>query len=253
MDIRDVIYVHLNEKERFVLTYGIEFSEFYKVLFSTLPSLLLLKHQYDDGEFHSHTQFEYIPNHSLAKFSKDNHYGYGDFVWIDFEEVEALDVLEGQPIAELLYLGHKMEPLKTPFWQSLNNQYVYLAHDDGWFNKTYYKRMDSFFTLFSEVIANKSSELKAEKALLGIKKKRVYPVIPLEMVTELKRFMREGMVLSLQKASQNRSKLEIPIWVLGDFDNMDDMYEEYEKNSKQKMDAKLTFDKKTKEWQITIL
>lgn len=146
-----------------------------------------------------------------------------------------------------------MEPLKTSFWQTLNNQYVYLAHDDGWFNKTYYKQMDSFFTLFSEVIANKASELKTEKALLGIKKKRLYPAVPFEMVTELKRFMREGMVISLQKAYQNRSKLEIPIWIVGDFDNMDDMYEEYEKHSKQKMDAKLTFDKKMKEWQITIL
>ncbi|HWJ77279.1 MAG TPA: hypothetical protein VNR61_04270 [Niallia sp.] len=253
LDIRDVMYVHINEKERFVLTYGIEFREFYQVLADSLSSLLLLKHNYEDGELNIHTQFEYVPNHGLTKFSMDDHYGYGDFVWIDFEELDVLDILGGQAIAELLYLGHKMEPLKTPFFQALNNQYVYLAHDDGWFNKIYYKNMNAFYRLFSEVVANKASELKTEKALLGIKKKRLYPSIPLEIITELKRFMKEGMVISIHKAYQNRSKLEIPIWVLGDFDNMDDMYEEYEKNSKQKMDAKLTFDKKSKEWQITIL
>jgi hypothetical protein len=48
-------------------------------------------------------------------------------------------------------------------------------------------------------------------------------------------------------------KLEIPIWVLGDFDNMDDMYEEYEKNAKQKSDALLVFDKKLREWQLAIV
>ena len=253
MDIRDVVYVHINEKERFVLTYGIEFREFYKVLFDTLSSLLLLKHQYDDVEFNSHTQFEYVLQSNLAKLSSDDVYGYGDFVWIDFDETDTLDVLDGLAIAELLYLGHKKEPLRNPFFQTLNNQYVYLAHDDGWFNKTYYRNMDSFYRLFSEVMAGKATGLKTEKALLGMKKKRLYPSIPLDIVSELKRFMREGMVISIQRAYQNRSKLEIPIWVLGDFDNMDDMYEEYEKNRKQKMDAKLTFDKKTKEWQITIL
>ena len=62
--------------------------------------------------------------------------------------------------------------------------------------------------------------------------------------------MREGVVLSIERAYQTRLKLEIPIWVLGDFDNMDDMYEEYEKNSKQKSDALLVFDKKLREWQL---
>lgn len=250
-DIRDVIYIHLNEKERFVLSYGIEFREFYKVLAETLSSILLLKHQYEDGEFHIHTQFEYVPNNKLAQLAMEDVYGYGDFVWVDFDEPEILDILEGQTIAELLYLGHKLEPLRKPFFQQLNNQYAYLAHDDGWFNKIYYKNMDSFYRLFEDVIANKVTDLKLEKVLLGLKKKRLYPSLPNEIVMELKRYMREGMVLSIEKASQTRLKIEIPIWILGDFDNMDDMHEEYEKNCKQKSDALLIFDKKLREWQLT--
>ena len=249
-DIRDVVYIHLNEKERFVLSYGIEFREFYRILADTLSSILLLKHQYEDGEFHIHTQFEYVPNNKLAHLSREDVYGYGDFVWVDFDETETLDILEGQTIAELLYLGHKLEALRKPFFQQLNNQYAYLAHDDGWFNKIYYKNMDSFYRLFSEVLAHKVTDLKLEKVLLGMKKKRLYPPLPQEIVVELKRYMREGVVLSIERAYQTRLKLEIPIWVLGDFDNMDDMYEEYEKNSKQKSDALLVFDKKLREWQL---
>ncbi|CAI9395704.1 hypothetical protein ACTQ5K_06450 [Niallia sp. Sow4_A1] len=250
-DIRDVVYIHLNEKERFVLSYGIEFREFYRILAETLSSVLLLKHQFEDGEFNIHTQFEYVPNTKLAKLSKEDVYGYGDFVWVDFDETEILDILEGQTIAELLYLGHKLEPLRKPFFQQLNNQYAYLAHDDGWFNKIYYKNMDSFYQLFGDVIAKKVTDLKLEKGLLGLKKKRIYPSPPNEIVMELKHYMNEGMVLSIEKASQTRLKMEIPIWILGDFDNMDDMYEEYEKNSKQKTDALLIFDKKLREWHLT--
>jgi hypothetical protein len=38
--------------------------------------------------------------------------------------------------------------------------------------------------------------------------------------------------------------------VIGDFASMDDMYEEYEKNSRRPCDAKLIFDKKSQEWKI---
>ncbi|WP_445490607.1 hypothetical protein [Niallia sp. 03133] len=251
--IRDVIYIHLHEKERFVLSYGIEFSEFFQILGESIPSILLLKHKFEEGEFHSHTMLEYVPKPKLAKLVKEDVYGYGDFAWIDFEETEALDILEGQTIAELLYLGHIKDHLKAPFYQQLDNQFVYLAHDDGWFNKTYYKNLDKFYHLVCEVIASKLSQLKLEKALLGLKKKRTYPPITNQIMAVLKDYMKEGMVLSIQKTVQNRFRLEIPIWVIGDFSNMDSMYEEYEKKSRQTSDAKLIFDKKTKEWQVNIL
>ena len=41
------------------------------------------------------------------------------------------------------------------------------------------------------------------------------------------------MVLSLKGNVQNRLSIEIPMWVIGDFSNMDEMYEEYEKNSRR--------------------
>ncbi|TRZ36224.1 hypothetical protein CEQ21_11665 [Niallia circulans] len=252
-DIRDVVYIHLHEKERFVLSYGIEFYEFYHFLAQSISSILLLKHQFDDGELHTHTMFDYVPEQKLAKLAKEDVYGYGDFAWIDFEETEALDVLHGQTIAELLFLAHKRDHLKAPFYQHLNNQFVYLAHDDGWFNKTYYKNLPMFYSFFGEVISQKLNRLKADKTLFGVKKKRIFTPLSQQGVLLLKEMMKEGMVLSIQKASQNRLRIEIPIWIIGDFANMDDMYEEYEKRSKQgNVDGKLVYDKRTKEWEVII-
>jgi hypothetical protein len=49
---------------------------------------------------------------------------------------------------------------------------------------------------------------------------------------------------------QNRFRIELPMWVIGDFANMDDMYEEYEKSTKRPSEAKLIFDKKSREWKV---
>lgn len=248
--IRDIIYIHINEREQYTITYGIEFVEFAQTLLEKLNNLLLLKHNFDDGEFNMHTLHEFVPKERLNKLMADDVYGYGNFCWIDFEEEEALNELPSQAIAELLYLGHLKEHLKLPFYNHLSNRYVYLAHDDGWFNKTYYRDFSDLYQMLGEVIPEKMSQTKIEKTLLGLKKKRTYPSISNDILRLLKPLMREGALISIKDIDQNRMRIEIPIWSIGDFSNMDDMYEEYETIVKEPCDAKLVFDKKTREWKI---
>jgi hypothetical protein len=249
-DIRDVIYVHLNEKDQYVLSYGIEFAEFIISLSEYVNHLLLLKHHFDDGDFNMHTMLEYVPRKRIMKLAEDGVFGYGDFCWIDFEEIEGLNELPGQVLAELLYLGHVKEHLRSPFYSYLGNRYAYLARDDGWYNKTYYRDLNDFYSMLSQVIPMKLGSVKPEKTLLGIGRKKSYPPIDVHILQSLKGFMKEGVVLSLKGVIQNRFKLEIPMWVIGDFANMDDMYEEYEKNEKRAYEAKLIFDKKVREWKM---
>ncbi|WP_313804343.1 hypothetical protein [Cytobacillus sp.] len=248
--VRDIIYIHINEREHYTITYGIEFAQFAQSLFATLNNLLLLKHRYEDGDFNMHTLHEFVPKEKLKKLMEEDVYGYGDFCWIDFEEEEALNELPSQAIAELLYLGHLKEHLKLPFYNHLSNRYVYLAHDDGWYNKTYYRDFSDFYSLLGEVIPEKMGQTKVEKTLFGLKKKRSYPTISSDILRLLKPMMREGALLSVKDIEQNRTRIEIPIWTIGDFSNMDDMCEEYENIIKEPCDAKLVFDKKSREWKI---
>lgn len=246
--LRDLIYVHLNESDHYVLTYGIEFAEFAQSLSDLFNNFLLLKHRFDDTDFNMHTLHEYIPNDRIHKLIQDNVYDYGDFCWIDFEELEGLNELPGQELAELLYLGHLKDHLKIPFNSHLRNRFAYLAHDDGWWNKVYYKNMMDFYRMLGDVLAGKLTDKKLEKNLLGLRKKRTYPSIPLETLINMKSMMKEGLLFSVRDTVQSRTGIEIPIWVIGDFNNMDDMYDEYEKLAKAKCDMKLVFDKKTREW-----
>ncbi len=250
IEIRDLVYIHLNESSQYVISYGIEFSEFARSLPRPLNDLLLLKHRFDDGEFNRHTLLEYVPREKIGKLLNDNIYSYGAFCWVDFEEVEGLNELTGQEIAELLFLGHRKQHLKMPFYQKLGNRYVYLSHDDGWFTKNYYRHLNDFYRMMSNVISLKLAELKIEKTLLGVRKKRVYPPVNIEIILALSKFMREGAVLSLKNIVQNRLRIELPLWVMGDFDSMDDMFDEFKHVSRVKCDAKLIFDKRTREWSL---
>ncbi|CAM3618329.1 hypothetical protein [Cytobacillus oceanisediminis] len=248
--IRDLIYIHLNEQDQYVMTYGIEFAEFVRTLSDSINNLLLLKHRYEHGDYNMHTMFDYVSRDKLGRLVEDDVYSYGDFCWIDFEEEEAVNELPGQSIAELLYLGHVKEHLKPPFYNYLSNRYVYLAIDDGWFNRTYYRDLNDFYRMLGEVIPGKMGQMKVEKTLLGIKKKRTYPPISRDVLLSLKPLMKEGAVLSIKDIDQNRVRIEIPIWIIGDFANMDDMYDEYESIVKEPCEAKIVFDKKTREWKI---
>lgn len=249
-DIRELIYIQLNDDNQYVLSYGIEFFEFAQSVPSVFENILLLKHQFDDGDFNMRTMLEYVPMERMKKIIKDDVYSYGDFCWIDFEEVEGLNELTEQEIAELLYLGHLKQHIRKPFYNKLANKFVYLAHDDGWFNKTYYRNIDTFFAMLGGVITQKMGKLKVEKTIFGFGRKRSYPIIEREVLYSLADRMQEGLAISLEKATQNRNKIEIPLWVVGDFVNMDHMYEQYEVQSKGSSDAKLVFDRKVRDWRV---
>ncbi|MEH7109378.1 hypothetical protein [Bacillus sp. JJ1764] len=252
-DIRDLIYIHLNQTDQYVLSYGIEFDEFAATFAGSLNHLLLLKHRFDDADFNRHTLLEYCPEDRINRLAAEDVYSYGDFCWIDFTEEEVLNELSGQEMAELLYLGHHKQHLKSPFYKKLDNRFVYLAHDDGWFNKTYYRSFKDFFYLFSEVIASKMGELKPEKSLLGLRKKRTYPPVNKEILLSLTPFLKEGICISLRAADVQRNRVEIPVWVMGDFANMDDMYDEYQNILNEPFHAKIIFDRKTKEWKLNLM
>ncbi|PLS15884.1 hypothetical protein CVD28_20520 [Bacillus sp. M6-12] len=250
--IREILYLHLQTSERFVLSYGMTFREFTYSLNQPLQNILLLKAQFEEAEFNRNTLLEFVPREYVAKLVKEGVYGTGDFCWIDFDEEMGLDELDGPEIAELLYLGHCKNHLHIPFYRKLNNQFVYLAHDDGWFNKVYYRSIDSFYRIISNLFPLKLELLKLDRTWLGMKKKNEYTQVPGDVLLMLSRLMEEGAVFSFAGIQQNRSRLEIPIWVVGDFLNMDDMLEVFDDAKKQPPAAKLIYQRKSKEWSVII-
>jgi len=247
----ELLYIHLNDRDQYVLSSGIEFVEFGRSLSDSLNYILLLKHQSEEADFNRHTLLHYVSEDSLEKLMGENIASYGDFCWIDFEELEGLNVLSAQEIAEVLYLGHTKHHLKLPFYNQLGNKFAYMSHDDGWFSKVYYRNMNDFYRMLSQVISGKLTGVKTEKNLLGFRRKREFPPVSKEVLKSLTSVFKEGAVFSLKKVEQNRNRLDIPLWVIGDFTNMDDMFDEYVLAGNNPPDGRLVFDKKLKEWSLS--
>jgi hypothetical protein len=246
--VKDIIYVHQNADQQFVVSYGIHFNEFVMNAHHPLQNLLLIKHQYEHGGFNIHTHMEYVEQGDMKKLMNDHVQTYGDFCWIDFEEEVGVDELNGQEIAELLYMGHIKQPLNLPFYSKLNNRFAYLTHDDGWFNKVFYRDFEDFYHLLGETITSKMKTSKAGKGLFGMKKEKDFPAIGKDVIRSLRDKLKEGVVISLEKAILARGKIEIPFWVMGDYFDMDEMGEDYKQIRKAPANGLLSFDRKTKSW-----
>ncbi|MBS4175467.1 hypothetical protein [Bacillus sp. FJAT-49736] len=247
---RDVIYIHVNFPDHYVISSGIDFKEF-AIANPEISNLLLLRHQYEEVNYNLHTLFDYVDNETISKLANEDVNNYGDFCWIDFDNEEALNLLEGQEIAELLYLSHSKNHLRLPFYRKLDNHFAYLAHEDGLFNKTYYRSFDNFYRVLGCSIMNKISE-KAEKPMFGLRRRREFSNVPVEILYPFIENMKEGMVISLERAKYSRSQIEIPIWVIGDFYYMDEMQEEYDNLGNRPVDGKIVYDRKLKEWKCFI-
>ncbi|WP_230200170.1 hypothetical protein [Bacillus niameyensis] len=246
---RGFIYVHMNHANQFVISSGIEFSHFLQGIPSQPSNILLLRHNFEDGHFNMHTMLDYVEGEMINKLASEDVYSYGDFCWIDFSNEENVNHLTGQEIAEILYLGHLKEHLKLPFYRKLNNQFVYLAHDDGWFNKTYYQNWDHFYTMLGAAVAEKVN-FPREITFFNRWKKKSVPAVPAEILHPFISHMKEGILFSIDKSVRNRLMIEIPVWVIGDYYDMDAMLEEGELLMEtKKPDGKIVLDRKTGEWQ----
>jgi hypothetical protein len=102
------------------------------------------------------------------------------------------------------------------------------------------------------LLSIKLESLRVESTWLGIRKKSEYPQVPLEVFESLEPLMGEGIAISLIGVQQSRNRIEIPIWTVGDYLNMDDMIEAYNEAKNDSAHALVVFNRKTKEWSVVL-
>lgn len=218
MNARDVIYMIYKEKEQSVTSMGIEFADFTASLSHELNHVLLLASGYAGEDYHKGLQLEFVRKEQLNDLYRQNVYQYGDFCWIDFDDIEALDRLEAQEKAELLYLGHYKEALNSPFFNKLNNRFAYLAHDDGWYNKVFHKDKADYLEAMCHIIPNKLKKYKRSLLPMG-----------LDLGNQLLSLAKEGILVDSYRSIKSRSSLEIPFYIIGEVKDLDDMYNNMER------------------------
>ncbi len=237
--LRDIVYINSNLEDQTVCYYGIEFKEFIPALNKPIDNILLLKHQYWDAEFHYPSRLEYLNTSGITGLTEENVYNYGDFCWIDFEAEDAIDLLEAEEIAELLYLGHLHKPLNSAFSSKLKNRFAYCAHDDGWHCLLYCKDIYDFTHVIASSII---------KTVATSKRRKIYP-LPDEIKNYLLQLSQNGLLLGFDKIYKDSKTIEFPIYTIGKFTNMDQMYNDLERHiGKSNFRAALVHKNKT--WTI---
>ncbi|MEK5255256.1 hypothetical protein NST74_17470 [Paenibacillus sp. FSL F4-0125] len=238
MKTKDVIYMIYNENEQSVTSMGIEFIDFINCLTIEPNNILLLASGYTGEDFHYGLRLEFVRRENLNDLYRENVYSYGDFCWVDFDEIITLDDLTPHEKAELLYLGHYKQPLNSPFFEKLNNKFAYLAHDDGWFNKIFYKDKNQYIDVLGRLV---SDRLKSYR-------KNVSPLSQ-DMGEQLTLFAKDGILINFYRIIKSRNSIEIPFNIIGRIMDFDDVYNNMERH-KAKANSEYWLVYKKEEWAI---
>ncbi|ODJ58227.1 hypothetical protein [Brochothrix thermosphacta] len=208
------VYLYLDTVTNSVISRGITFPEFIDGIGKKrLPSaLLLLDKKYDTVNYNQHTNFGFIDDTEKMKqraivLEKQTQ----NFSWLDFEEIDMLNQLTGQEIAEILYLAHRGTHLRSPFYYKLQNEYAYLSLDEGERTKVYYRDITRFYDMIANVITDRISVLIHKKTLFGKLRKKSIVGLPVTLLRSLKLLLKEGCVLSFDQLERTKTEIRLPI------------------------------------------
>lgn len=218
--LRDVFYINAFPENNELVYYGMQLNEFIEYAPVDIDKLLILEGEYFGRGFRSKTKLEVVDRDEMEDFLCEDVYSYGNFTWVDFNERENVENLEPIELAKLLYLGHMFEPVKSPFFDKIQNRYAYLAHDDGWFCRLYCRE----YLDFQEIISNKIIGTVSTS-----KRRKIYPFSE-EVKKELLHLSKDGLLIDFNNFLKLERSIEIPIYCIGKFLDMDEMYNDLQRH-----------------------
>lgn len=241
------LYIYLNDADQFALFSGLTFAQFMDAI--RMPkNLLLLKHSYDDASYNMHTQMEFASQEEYPELRKSRAVKKGEFGWIDFRSEKQLNSLSPQEQAELLYIGHKKEAVRSPFYSTLLNEFVYLSSEDEQTAKIYFRNLERL----SELVGNYFIQLIRREDngqnFWRRKTKDMIPELPEEILKSMKELYREGILISLVDPEKTKNTIELHIRQVEEISFMDDFWSDIDDYTKQPVIRKIIYDRKLKQW-----
>ncbi|WP_203334245.1 hypothetical protein [Planococcus beigongshangi] len=241
------LYIYLNDADQFALFSGLTFAQFMDAV--KMPrNLLLLKHSYEDASYNMHTQLEFASQEEYPELRKSRAANKGEFCWIDFRSEKQVNSLTPQEQAELLYIGHKKETVRSPFYSTLLNEFIYLSSEDEQTTKIYFRNLERLNELVGNYFMQMIRRVDHGQNFWRRKVKDMIPELPEEILKSMKNLYREGILISLADPEKTKNTIELHIRQIEEISFMDDFDSDIGDYTKQKIVQKVIYDRKLKRW-----
>ena len=237
MTCNSFYYISIDIEKNKVFSCGGKFSDFISFISIKPENILLMKGNFYEGHWNNKIGLDYADKDNINDLILDDVYSYGDFVWVDYEDKDLIDNISPMELAELLYISHMKIPLNTPFLKSLNNNYIYLAHDDNYWTKIYMKNIYDY---------KKVIEGNVLKKLKG-RKKEISP-IPQYIMNLIFDGACEGILIDFENTYYINGSTGVNIYKMGKYENYDQIHDVFER----KKDCRnlITLEYRKKKWEI---
>ena len=210
---RSLLYINSDYRNCDFIFSGINFNEFLRFTDKKIDNLILLHNGLSpetEGNNFERCFELYEGQEHISELAKNDIYDLGDFCFIDYESIGYPKKLSEEQIAELLYLGHRFMPLKSPFFRELNNKFAYLSHDDGFFCRLFCRERDEFTRI-------------AVKKIIDTVKERLNTVIAFQDHGLIADFSENGLLIDFDELYANGKNTILNLYSIGKYTDMNDV------------------------------
>lgn len=210
--MNNLIYIKASPNDHFCITSGISEKDFLNGINKIPQSIILINDDFEaSNSFNVHTKFPIITGHSQVKrYITRSHRNQVPAKWVDFKNLDGLDALSEDEIANLLYLAHMDFPRKRKFFcLKLGNDFVYLNDSNG-FLRTYFYDFKEFSNILAIATKRHLKKYHSNKKFFA----RTLKVkdISTEVLCKLISLSTQGMVIAFDLSSEQQQKIQIPIF-----------------------------------------
>ena len=214
------IYAKLTPERHEAVFSGIKFSDFIECTPIPVENILSPFLICVGGK--SHRRFKLLEGRDdIAKLLRRDIYNFGDFGFVDYADTASICQLTEEQLAELLYLMHMFKPLKSQFFDVLQNNYAYLSHDDGWYCKLYCKEQQALLTLLINKV------LKSVQQKLG----NTISSLPHDLVENIAMLSLQGLLIQLHVSEGRNKAVTIKLYEVGEYEDMNALFNHFESDS----------------------
>lgn len=240
MKCRDFYYTVCDFEENKVFSCGATFLDFMKFIKIKPNNILLLNSSFGDGKYNRDIGLDYVDSENMESLINDDVYSYGDFCWVDYDDISVIDNISKIELAEVLYIGHMFEPLHKANINWLNNKYIYTGHDDDYWTKIYMEDIQEY----KNVIHGKILD-----ALKG-RKRHIEP-LPEEIINYIFENSKYGILFDFENIEFYDGKTYLDIYKLGKNYTYDEVYDVLQrKGNFTNVSIYLEYNSRNKKWKL---